>query len=313
MQYKAPRKRNLREIGQQLAVANILEGSVQRIDNRIRINAQLIDTRTDTHLWAQSYDRDLADVFAIQSEIARTIAGQLQVQISSREKAALAQAPTTDLVAEKLFVQAWQLMGSASEPDAKKTLLQAIGLLEEAVARDPHFLRAYGLLATAHLDLYWQGFDHTDARRELAHAAVEAAALFAPDAGEVHLAQADYAYHGFRDYDRARAELDLARQALPNNAAIYIFTASIDRRQGRWAEALRNFERGVVLDPRNFRFWKKKRSLIRARGVFPKLPYFTNAPSTSPPSITLPEHNSLIYHSRNTLILNLCASSSPPS
>jgi TolB-like protein/Flp pilus assembly protein TadD len=254
MQYKAARKRNLREIGQQLGVANILEGSVQQIDNRIRINAQLIDARTDTHLWAQTYDRNLADVFAIQSEISKAIAEQLQVKISESEKAAQAQARTTDLVAEKLFVQAWQLMGAASDPDAKETLLQAIRLLDEAVTRDPHFLRAYGLLTTAHLDLYWQGFDHTDARRELAHAAVTAMARSASNAGEVHLAQANYAYQGFRDYDRARAELDLARRALPNNAPIYIFTASIDRRQGRWNEAIRNFERGIDLDPRNFRY-----------------------------------------------------------
>jgi TolB-like protein/Tfp pilus assembly protein PilF len=254
MQYKAVRKRNLREIGQQLGVANILEGSVQRIDNRIRINAQLIDARTDAHLWAQTYDRDLADVFAIQSEISKAIAEQLQAKISLREQAALSQAATTDLVAEKLFVQARELMTSSSDPDAKETLLQAGRLLDEAVARDPHFLRAYGFLATVHLDLYWQGFDHTDARRELAHAAVETAARFAPDAGEVHLMRASYAYQGFRDYDRARAELDLARRTLPNSASLYVFTASIDRRQGRWAEAIRNFERAVDLDPRNFRF-----------------------------------------------------------
>jgi eukaryotic-like serine/threonine-protein kinase len=254
MQYKADRKRNLREIAQQLGVSHILEGSVQRIDNRIRVNAQLIDARNDAHVWAQIYDRDLADVFAIQSEIAKAIAEQLQAKISLREQEALSQAATTDLVAEKLFVQARELVALASEPDAKETLLQAARLLDEAVARDPHFLRAYGYLATVHLDLYCQGFDHTDARRELAHQVVEAAARVAPDAGEVHLMRANYVYQGFRDYDRARAELDLARRRLPNNAAIYVFTASIDRRQGRWAEAIRNFESAVDLDPRNFRF-----------------------------------------------------------
>ncbi len=254
MQYKAVPKRNLREIAQQLGVAHILEGSVQRIDNRIRVNAQLIDARNDAHLWAQTYDRDLADVFAIQSEISRAIVEQLKAKISPSEQAALSQAATTDLVAEKLFVQARQLMGSASDPDARETLLQAERLLDEAVARDPRFLRAWGFLVTVHLDLYWQGFDHTEARRELAHAAVEKAASFAPDAGEVHLMRANYLYQGFRDYDRARAELDLARRTLPNNPGIYVFTASIDRRQGRWAEALRNFESAVELDPRNFRF-----------------------------------------------------------
>ena len=254
MQYKADHKRNLREIAQQLGVSHILEGSVQRIDNRIRVNAQLIDARNDAHVWAQIYDRDLADVFAIQSEIAKAIAEQLKVKISLREQEALSQAATTDLVAERLFVQARELMALASDPDAKETLLQAARLFDEAVARDPHFLRAYGFLTTVHLDLYWQGFDHTDARRELAHQAVEAAARVAPDAGEVHLMRASYLYQGFRDYDRARAELDLAHRRLPNNAPIYAFTASIDRRQGRWTEAIRNFESAVDLDPRNFRF-----------------------------------------------------------
>jgi TolB-like protein len=254
MQYKAVRKRNLREIAQQLGVANILEGSVQQIDNRIRINAQLIDARTDAHLWAQTYDRDLADLFTIQSEISQAIVEQLQATISESEKAALAQAATTDLVAEKLYVQARTLLAAGSDPDAKQPLLQAVRLLDEAIARDPRFLRAYSLLTIVHLDLYWQGFDHTEARRDLARQMVEAAARVAPDAGEVHLMRATYAYQGFRDYDRARAELDLARRTLPNDAQIYIFIGCIDRRQGRWTEAIRNFDRGTDLDPRNFRF-----------------------------------------------------------
>ena len=172
MQYKTVRARNLREIGRQLGVAHVLEGSVQRAANRIRVNAQLIDARTDAHLWAQTYDRDLADVFAIQSEIAQTIADQLQARMSPREKAAIAQPPTTDPVAERLLVQAGQLVELGSNPDAKESFLQAISLLEEALARDPHFLRAYGLLATAHTDLYWQGFDHTAARLELSRTTI---------------------------------------------------------------------------------------------------------------------------------------------
>jgi serine/threonine-protein kinase len=254
MQYKADRKRNLREIAQQLGVTHILEGSVQRIGNRIRVNAQLIDARNDAHLWAQTYDRDLADVFAIQSEIAKAIAEQLQARISPTEKAALGQAATTDLVADKLYLQARDLVSAGSDPDAKEPLLQAIRLLDEAIARDPRYLRAYTLLTVVHLDLYWQGFDHTKARRDLAQATVEKAASFAPDSGEVHLMRANYLYQGFRDYDRARAELDVARTLLPNNAQLYIFIGCIDRRQGRWTEAIRNFERGIDLDPRNFRF-----------------------------------------------------------
>jgi serine/threonine-protein kinase len=254
MQYKVVRARNLREIGRQLGVANVLEGSVQRVANRIRVNTQLIDARTDAHLWAQTYDRDLADVFAIQSEIAQTIADQLQARMSPSEKAAIAQPPTTDPVAQRLFAQAQQLSELASNPGGKEALLQAITLLDEALARDPHFLDAYGLLAAAHIDLYWGGFDHTAARLELARAAIERAAAINPDAGDVHGMHANYAYKAFRDYDGARAELELARKTLPNDAVVYALIASIDRRQGRWSESAQNWERCVSLDPRNFRF-----------------------------------------------------------
>jgi TolB-like protein/class 3 adenylate cyclase/Tfp pilus assembly protein PilF len=249
MQYKTGAQRNLREIGQQLGVAHLLEGSVQRAANRVRVNAQLIDARSDAHLWAQTYDRDLSDIFAIQSEIAKAIAAQLQAKISPGEKVAIAQVPTTDLTANSLYMEARELEFKAPE---QQNLLQAVHLLNEAVARDPHFMLAYCMLGRLHLELYWGGYDHTPARRELANAAIQNAVRLQPDAGEVHLALAWYAYQGFRDYDRARAELDLARRTLPNNADIYYVTALIDRRQGRWVEATRNLERAVELDPRNF-------------------------------------------------------------
>ncbi len=249
--YKTGSPRNAREIGQQLGVAHLLEGSVQRAGDRVRVNAQLIDTRTDTHLWAQSYDRQLADVFAIQAEIAQTIAAQLQAQISPREKAAIAQAPTTDLVANALYAQA---MSAESEPDQQQAALRAVRLLEEAVARDPHFLLAYCALSQMHLSLYFGGHDHTPARRELAHAAIENAARIQLDAGEVHLARAQYWLHGFREYERARRELDIARQSLPNHPKIYFWSAVIDRRQGQWEAAIENGMRAVELDPRNVEF-----------------------------------------------------------
>ncbi len=271
LQYKTVRARNLREIGQQLGVANILEGSVQRFGNRIRINAQLIDARTDAHLWAQSYDRELADVFAIQSEIARTIADQLQARISPSEQSAISQPPTTDVVAEKLYVQAREAASAGSNPDGKQALLDAVKLLDEALARDPHFLRAYGLLVTLHLDLYWQGFDHTAARRELAQATLDRAAQFAPDSGEVHVMRANYAYQGFRDYATARAQLEIAQKLLPNQAPIAIFLGSIARRQGRWTDAIANFQRGLELDPLNYRF------LIETAYTFQNLRQFGSA------------------------------------
>ncbi len=251
MQYRG--KRNMRRIGDELRVSHVLEGSVRKTGTRLHMNAQLIDTRTDTHVWAEEYDRDFADVFAIQSKIAASIAEQLRAHLSAREKAAIAKAPTHDLVANDLYVRAKELWASAeADPGGKQNLLKAVRLLEEAVTHDPGFVLAYCLLCTVHLNIYWIGFDHTPARRELADTALRNATRLQPDAGEVHAARANYAYHGFRDYDRARAELDLARRTLPNNAELYWYTASIDRRQGRWSEAIRNFERAIELDPRNY-------------------------------------------------------------
>jgi TolB-like protein/DNA-binding winged helix-turn-helix (wHTH) protein/Tfp pilus assembly protein PilF len=249
--YKSRNPRNSREIGQQLGVAHLLEGSVQRAGNHLRVNAQLVDTRTDAHLWAQTYDRDVADIFAIQTEIAKTIADQLRAKISPAEQAAMTQAPTADLVANALYVQALQLDPGPSLP---QSLFDAVRLLEEAVTRDPRFVRAYCQLSKTHLVLYFGGHDHTPARREMANGAIEKAAQIQPNAGEVHLARSQYFYLGFLDYDHARAELDLARRTLPNDAAVYFQTAVIDRRQGRFTEAMRNFEHAVELDPRNMDF-----------------------------------------------------------
>ena len=253
MQYKTGAARNLREIGKQLGVAHLLEGSVQRASGKVRVNAQLIDARTDTHLWANTYDRDLADIFAIQSEIAKTIADQLHARLSPSEKSAIAKPPTSDLAAYELYLRAQALYADTSDQlHAAEKLPQAVRLLEEAVARDPHFLLAWCRLSKVHGLIYWQGHDHTPARLELANAAVQSALRLQPDAGEAHLALADYYYHGFRDYERARAELALARRTLPNNAEVFEYTAYVDRRQGHWKEATQNLERALELDPRNF-------------------------------------------------------------
>jgi serine/threonine protein kinase/predicted Zn-dependent protease len=251
MGYKGTAKRNLREVGQQLGVAHVLEGSVQRVANRVRVHAQLINARTDAHVWAQTYDADLSDVFAIQSQIAQTITNQLEAKISAGEKAAIAQPPTTDLTANALYVQARELEIAASKP---QDLFEAVRLLEQAVARDPQFALAYCLLGRVHLTLFNWGYDHRSARRELANAAIQNAFRLQPEAGEVHLALARYAYYGFLDYDRARAELDLARRTLPNDVDVYFLSGLLDRRQGRWTEAARNFDHAVELDPRNLSF-----------------------------------------------------------
>ncbi len=248
--YEAGQPRNSRQIGKELGVAHLLEGSVQRVGNHLRINTQLIDTRTDSHLWAQVYDRDVSDRFAIQSEIAQTIAGQLEAKISAGERAAVTHPPTSDLVANELYQKGTLLQ--AQSQDAKDRS-EAMKLLEQAVARDPRFLRAYCALAGLHLFLY-ELDDHTPGRLQAAHAAIETAAQLQPDAGEVHLMRARYLARGERNYDRARVELEQARRTLPNDPAVYYEIALMDRRQGRWAEALLNFERALESDPRQVEY-----------------------------------------------------------
>ena len=244
---------NLPEIAKQLGVAHILEGSVQRAGTRVRVTAQLIDGRTDTHLWAERYDRDLADVFAIQSEIARKIADQLQAKISPTEKVAIEKARTTNLDAYDLYLRAQELFADTTDPiHAREKLPLAAKLLDEAVGRDPDFIQAWSLLSRVHGAAYFRGHDHTPARLGLANAAVQTALRLQPDAGEAHLALAIYYYNGFRDYGRARSELVIARRALPNNADVFRYTGMIDRREGHWDEATRNLERALELDPRNF-------------------------------------------------------------
>jgi len=248
MQYKSDVARNLREIGQQLGVAHIVEGSVQRSGNRVRVNAQLLDARTDGQLWAQTYDRDLADVFAIQSEIAKSIADQLQARLSPSEMSAIERPPTSDITAFELYAQAKNVLAIRN---ARANLLEAADLLNQAVTRDPAFFKAYCQLAHTHDRLYFLGYDHTPARLALAEAAIEAAFRLRPNAGEAHLARAQNLYRGYLEYDAALAELEVAGQTLPNDAGVFELKGYIQRRQGKQEEAVRSLERAIDLDPRN--------------------------------------------------------------
>jgi TolB-like protein/Tfp pilus assembly protein PilF/class 3 adenylate cyclase len=251
MLYKSGNPRNLREIGEQLGVAHVVEGSVQRAGNKVRVTAQLVDARTDAHLWAEHYDRPLDDVFAIQSEIARAIADQLQAKLSPSEQTAIEERPTADLEAHDLYLRAIPLTDAAAMSRTRKDdLLQAVDLLNQAIARDPAFLLAYCRLANVHDNLYLLGLDHTPGRLALAEAAANAALRLRPDSGDAHLALARHLYSNL-DYDRARTEIDIARRTLPNDPRIYELSAYIDRRQSRWSEAAHNFERALELDPRN--------------------------------------------------------------
>ena len=245
--------RNTQEIGHALNVAYVLEGSVRRETGRIHLNAQLIDTRTDAHVWAQEYDRDLSDVFALQSEIAQKVADQLGTEVSAAEKVAIQEPPTTDLVAYDSYLRAKDLIeGISLSPRAKEDLTQAVQLLDQAVARDPLFFLAYGELAGAHDRIYFLGFDHTDARLKLSETAIQSIRRLRPDSGETHLALAQHLYWAYQDYDRAREELAISRHTLPNESRIPLLSGYIYRRQGLWEKSLEEMKQALALDPRNF-------------------------------------------------------------
>jgi TolB-like protein/class 3 adenylate cyclase/Tfp pilus assembly protein PilF len=251
MQYKDVVKRNVREIASLLGVSHILEGSVQRSGNRIRLTAQLIDARTDRHVWAERYDRDLADVFALENELSEQIVAQLKSRLSPNEKAAIEQQPTSNLGAYDLYTRGKLLIDRSVFNDAQSNLFEAVRLLEQAVKSDPSFVLAFYQLAHAHDQIYFRTFDRTAARLTLAEAAIQQLRQLQPDSSETHLALAKHLYWGYRDYDRARKEIDLARRTLPNEPTSYLLLAYIDRRQGRWDASISDMNRAIELDPQN--------------------------------------------------------------
>ena len=255
MQYESGTKRNLKEIAQQLGVNNVVEGSVGRAGNKVRVSVQLIDARNDTHLWAEHYDRDVADVFAIQTEVAQQIADQLQAKLSPAEKAAIAERPTGDPVAYALYTEAKAIGDHYDWEGEEKPLSREVELLEKATQRDPSFALAYCALAKTQVDLSFATADPEDRKHlELAKKAAEAASRVRPDLGEAHLELARYYYYAnlhTSNFDRARDELVIARRTLPNNSEAVMIGARIDKRQNRWDASLANFQKASELDPRS--------------------------------------------------------------
>ena len=252
MQYKSGIKRNLKEIAQQLGVSNVVEGSVGRVGNRVRVSVQLIDAHTDTHLWAEHYDRDVGDVFAIESEIAQQIADQLHTKISLAEKSAIERAPTGDIGAFDLYTRARNIFLAATNSNSgKEDLLEAADLLNQALARDSSYFEAYCQLGGIHDLLYVLGHDHSPRRLGLAETAVDTALRLRPDAGEAHLARATHLYSGYLNYDAALAELEVARKRLPSGCRVFELAGLIQIRRRRFEEALAPLEHAVALDPRN--------------------------------------------------------------
>src|ERR1700730_16937128 len=244
--------RNLRDVGLALGVAHILEGTARRAGNRVRINAQLIDARTDSHIWGETFDREITDLFAVQSELAERITVALRANLSPREKISLRTHSTKDVVAYELFLRARELFHWwAGSGDSGSNGPEALRLIDQAVARDPQFSLAYALASRLHSELYWFGDDKSAARLDLAKAAAEKALRLRPDSGDAHLALAFYHYYGFRNYDAAQKEIAAAYEVSPNDAEVLNTAGAVDRRQGRWNDAVLNMQKARELDPRN--------------------------------------------------------------
>jgi serine/threonine-protein kinase len=248
MSYRGDGARNAREIGKTLGVGTLLEGSVRRAGNRVRVSVQLINANNDEHIWAEDYDRDLTDVFAIQTDLAQKIAAALQAKLSPNEKARLDRQPTKDSDAYLLYLQAHDY---ANRPDRfRDTSLKAEELFERAIKLDPNFALAFAGLSMVQSWLYHEA-ERTPARRESARLNANEALRLQPDLPEGHLALGYSYYYGDRDYQRALAEFEIAKRDLPNQADAYSAIAAIQRRQGKWAESNANFEKSVSLDPKN--------------------------------------------------------------
>lgn len=242
---KAP---NLREIGKALGVSTILEGSVRRSGNRIRVNVQLINASNDEHIWAQDYDRDLTDVFAIQTDLAQNIAAALQAKLSPTEKAQMERKPTENPEAYLAYVQAQDLH---HRPDRfRDSTLKSEQLYEQAIKLDPNFAAAYAGLSLVESWMY-HSFDPVPARREKARAAADQALRLQPDLPNAHVALGFCYYYGDRDYERALSEFAIAQKSLPNDAEVYLAIGAIERRQGKWAQSTKNMERAAALDPKD--------------------------------------------------------------
>src|SRR5213595_3801844 len=248
MSYRGEGMRNAREIGKALGVAALLEGSVRRIGNRVRVNVQLINAGNDEHIWAEDYDRDLTDVFAIQSDLAQKIVSALQAKLSPNEKEQLDRQPTKDPNAYLLFIQAHNY---ANRPDhLRDDSLKAEELFEQAIKLDPKFAAAFAGLSMVESWIY-HSFEPTPARREKARLNADESLRLQPNLPEGHLALGFSYYYGDRDYERALAEFEIARRDLPNEAQAYMAIGAIQRRQGKWAESTANLEKAAALDPKN--------------------------------------------------------------
>ena len=253
MQYRGDTKRDLRQIASALGVANVLEGTVRRDGNHVRISTELVDARNDNAIWADSFDRDLKNIFAVQTEIAWQVASRLSAQLSPDEKNRIEAKPTDNLQAYDLYLRANEIIRNVHSVflgNVNSSMSEAIPFLEEAVRLDPKFTLAYCAIADVH-DLIYQFDDPTPERRALGDAAIDCALRLEPDLEEVRIAYAQHLFVVYRDYEGARVQLAIAKRGSPNNSRANSLEAIIDRRQGKWEKAVQEFKEAITRDPRN--------------------------------------------------------------
>jgi serine/threonine protein kinase/TolB-like protein/class 3 adenylate cyclase/Flp pilus assembly protein TadD len=251
MQYKSGAKRNLRQVANELGVAHVVEGSVQRAGNRVRVSAQLIDAKTDMHLWANSYDRPLDDVFLVQSEIAQAIADTLRVKLSPSQTKALTAVPTHDTEAYDLFLKGEYEERQAESTEHRGFFDRAEPLYRQALTRDSNFALAYARLANCQLNRHWFSNRLTPAQLEDVKSDIERALAIAPDLPDAYLALGTFHYWGHRDYDSALRALDRAIELQPSNSDARTFRAAIYRRRSEWRHSLAEDQRALEVDPRH--------------------------------------------------------------
>ncbi|TLY53142.1 MAG: tetratricopeptide repeat protein [Gammaproteobacteria bacterium] len=244
---------DLKTIGAQLGVATVLEGSVQKSGDQVHINLQLVDARNDRHLWAQSYSRDLKNIFAVEGEVAQNVAEALKAKLMPAESASVGAAPTRNAAAYEFFLRATPHYNRGNDRHdlVAAEMPLAIMLYQQAIAADPNFALAYARLAIAETSMYNFAPDRTEARRAAAQAAVERALALRPELGEAHFAMGLFALWAQRDFAKAREQLQITAQRMPNNAEVIAYLAATARHEGRWQEALDAYRRAVQLDPQS--------------------------------------------------------------
>jgi TolB-like protein len=258
---------NLREVAKQLGVANILEGNVQKAVDQVRVNVQLVNALTDAHLWAETYDRKLTDIFGVESEIAKAIAESLQAKLTGGEQRALAVKPTNSSEAYDAYLRGLAFEARASS--APEELQKAVRFYEQAVQLDPAFALAWARLSRANAHVYFDGLDRTPARRDAAERALNTAQKLQPNSPETLLAQAYYQYWVLRDYELAKVTFGRVRELLPGSSDVPAALALIARRQGHWDESVAYWEQTLVLDPRNTQWLEEAAATYSMLRQFP--------------------------------------------